>query len=204
MGCGGSVQKGTAPAKYETDSGTKKEEEAYKKIHSAVRWDKLIECKKIITTPEAANINDPVNGNKPIHIASQNGHMEVVKFLIETGADINLKNGKGNTAIHMAVGYDYYHIAKLLLDKGADPNATNDAGFLAIRGLEGDKSMAFAKFVSALNGKELMDALNDCEANIECLNKVAFAGCGLRLKKNLRSEWTPEIQSKFKSITQKL
>jgi ankyrin repeat protein len=202
MGCGSSVQHGTAPEKYSNDS--KKEDEAYKKIHSAVRWDKLLECKKIINSAEEANINDPVNGNRPIHIAAQNGHMEIVKFLIESGADLNVKNSKGNTAIHMAVGYDYYHIAKLLIEKGADPNLTNDGGFIAVRGLEGDKSMAFAQFVSALSAVEVMDALLECEKNYELLNKAAFVGSGLRLKKNLGSEWTEEIQSKFKAITQKL
>ena len=203
MGCGGSVQQETSPEKYKNDSSNK-EEEAYKKVHSAVRWDKLNECKKLITSQEIANLNDPVNGNKPIHIAAQNGHMEIVKFLIEIGADVNSKNGKGNTAIHMAVGYDYYHIANLLMEKGADPNLTNDGGFVAVRGLEGDKSMAFAQFVSSLTGAEVLDALIECEKNYKLLDKVAFAGSGLRLKKNLGSEWTEEIQNKFKTVTQKL
>jgi hypothetical protein len=99
---------------------------------------------------------------------------------------------------------DYYHISKYLLDKGADGNLTNDLGHIAVRGLEGDKSLAFAQFVSSLNGAEVLEALENCEKNIELLDKVVFAGSGLRLKKNLGAEWTDEIQAKFKSITQKL
>ena len=204
MGCGSSVQQGTAPEKYKSSDNSKKEDEEYKKIHSAIRWDKLIELKKLVTNAEQANITDTVNGNKPIHIAAQNGHFEIVKFLVESGADIGSKDGKGNTAIHMSVGYDYYHISKYLLDMGADGNATNDLGHIALRGLEGDKSLAFAQFVSALNGQEVLEALENCEKNIELLDKVIFAGSGLRLKKNLGGEWTDEIQAKFKSITQRL
>lgn len=208
MGCGGSVQKGTTPLENSgseiKSSSDKKEDEEYKKIHSAVRWDKLIELKKLVTNAAQANIADGVNGNKPIHIAAQNGHFEIVKFLVETGADVNSKNGKGNTAIHMSVGYDYYHISKYLLDQGGDGNVTNDLGHIALRGLEGDKSLPFAQFVSSLHGQDVLDALENCENNLEVLDKVIFVGSGLRLKKNLGSEWTDEIQAKFKSITLKL
>lgn len=206
-GCGSSVQQETAPEKYNADKGSgrgKKEDEVFKKIHSAVRWDKLLELKKLVTDAEKANITDTGNGNKPIHIAAQNGHFEIVKFLIESGAEINSKNGKGNTAVHMSVGYDYYQISKYLLENGADPNLTNDLGHLAIRGLEGDKSLAFAQFVSALSGAEVLEALENCDKNFEVLDKVVFAGSGLRLKKNLGSEWSDEIQAKFKAICQKL
>jgi len=207
MGCGSSVQQETAPEKYNASQGSgggNKDDELFKKIHSAVRWDKLLEVKKLVTDADKANINDTGNGNKPIHIAAQNGHFEIVKFLLDAGADINSKNGKGNTAVHMSVGYDYYHISKYLIENGADPNMTNDLGHLAIRGLEGDKSMPFAQFVSALTGAEVLEALENCDKNIEVLDKVVFAGSGLRLKKNLGSEWTDEIQSKFKAICQKL
>ena len=32
--------------------------------------------------------------------ASQKGHLEIVKYLIEKGADINKENNNGETALH--------------------------------------------------------------------------------------------------------
>ena len=43
-----------------------------------------------------------MNGNRPLHIASQNGHYAIVKQLIDLGVDLNAQNNSGNTALHMA------------------------------------------------------------------------------------------------------
>lgn len=68
------------------------------------------------------------NGNRPLHIAAQNGHTDIVQLLIKKKCSLNEKNAKGNTAIHMAVGYDYYDAAKLIIDAGGDPSIENLAG----------------------------------------------------------------------------
>jgi ankyrin repeat protein len=68
------------------------------------------------------------NGNRPIHIAAQNGHTDVVRLLVNKKCLLNEMNMKGNTAIHMAVGYDYYDAAKLIIDAGGDPRILNSAG----------------------------------------------------------------------------
>ena len=46
--------------------------------------------------------------------ASYNGHLEIVKFLIENGADINIKNNDGKTALDFAEENDYKNIIELL------------------------------------------------------------------------------------------
>ena len=51
-------------------------------------------------------MSDAGNGNSCLHIASQNGHFELVKLLVSRGADVNCANGGGQTALHMAVSYD--------------------------------------------------------------------------------------------------
>ena len=56
---------------------------------------------------------------------------EIIKFLIEKGADVNGKDDEENTPLHYAVleegGIDK-EIVQLLLDKGADVNASNSDG----------------------------------------------------------------------------
>jgi len=56
-------------------------------------------------------------------MASQNGHTEVVKLLLENGADVNMKIKLfGETALWLASQNGHAEIVKLLLDKGADVN----------------------------------------------------------------------------------
>ena len=74
----------------------------WKSVHSCVRWDKPTnEVATIITSPAHANCVDEKNGNYPLHIAAQNGHINLVKWLVQNGADINAQNGTGTTALHM-------------------------------------------------------------------------------------------------------
>ena len=82
-------------------------EDETKKIHSAIRWNKpLGELASLVTDAERANCEDPRNGNRPIHIAAQNGFTPG-KLLVAKGAEIDAVNAKGNTGLHMALGYDY-------------------------------------------------------------------------------------------------
>lgn len=177
----------------------------YKAIHSAVRWSKpAVEIAKLLVSTEAANCVDPSNGNRPIHIAAQNGHTDIIALLISKSADVNVKNLKGNTPIHMAIGYDYYNAAMLLVNSGANPDVKNDAGIPANLGLEGDKSFALAALVSAKNAEEVDAAYDMCELKMDTVNKASFVQAGLKVKKLLADEWTTELQDRFKSIVGRL
>ena len=57
-----------------------------------------------------------------IHFASQFGQMEIVKYLIKKGANINAKNLQGTTPLHKAVFYKRNETAKYLIDQGAKIN----------------------------------------------------------------------------------
>ena len=41
-------------------------------------------------------------GNNALHLASQNGHKDIVELLIEKGIDINQKCKNGFNALHLA------------------------------------------------------------------------------------------------------
>ena len=74
------------------------------KLHSLIRWNKEpLKMRELLSLkPNLVNVHDPRNGNTAIHIAAQNGHLDVVTMLIETGADVDAKNSKGNTALHVS------------------------------------------------------------------------------------------------------
>ena len=54
--------------------------------------------------------------------AAVEGHLEMVKLLLDRGADANLKDGGGEMALMRAAEKGNLRIVKVLLDKGADVN----------------------------------------------------------------------------------
>jgi ankyrin repeat protein len=64
-------------------------------------------------------------GYGPLHEASLMGHLEIVRLLIERGADLNAQAANGDTALHDACENGHLSIVKLLLEQGADATRLN-------------------------------------------------------------------------------
>lgn len=71
--------------------------------------------------------------------AAYNGQTNVIKLLIESGADINAKNIHGNTALIFASARGYLDIVKYLIEVGADINLKNNLGNTALMYAYNDK-----------------------------------------------------------------
>ena len=54
--------------------------------------------------------------------AARNGHENIVKILVENGAEVDLKDNEGMTAIIMAAQYGRYEIVKFLIPRIANIN----------------------------------------------------------------------------------
>jgi len=65
-------------------------------------------------------------------IASCQGHYEVVKLLIDEGADLDIQNDEGVTAQFCAVFFGQVEIVQLLNDAGADPEIVNSLDLTAM------------------------------------------------------------------------
>lgn len=71
-------------------------------------------------------------GDTPIHAATYWNHVDIVRLLIDNGADINRTNCWGATPLHYAVVCRYHDIAQMLLESGADPEAKTRSGMTPI------------------------------------------------------------------------
>lgn len=61
-------------------------------------------------------------GQTNLHRACQDGRLDMVKALINGGADVNIQDNAGLTPLHEAVSAHNYEIVKYLLEAGANPN----------------------------------------------------------------------------------
>ncbi len=76
-----------------------------------------------IETGSSPNQKDAKHNQNIIHIAAEGGHSEIVKILIEKGANVNAKDNFERTAFHLASERGHLEIVQCLLVKGADVNA---------------------------------------------------------------------------------
>jgi len=95
---------------------------------------------------DLSNLTKEKKGEKLIE-ASYAGRLDIVKLLIEAGADINIKNNYGVTSLMLASEGGYKEIVKLLIEASADINAKN---------IFGDTALMYAY---ENNHKEIIDLL---------------------------------------------
>jgi ankyrin repeat protein len=94
-------------------------------IHDASDKGDTAEVKALLSKqPDLVNAKNE-KGSTPLHLASYKGHLEMVKFLLEKGADIEAENGSGFTSLQLAVYGGHRNVAEFLIDKGSDINAIN-------------------------------------------------------------------------------
>ena len=76
--------------------------------------------------PSNLNKNDVTKNFTPLHWASQEGHLEIAKYLLlSKSAQVDPKNKYNETPLMWACGRGHFIIVNLLLDKGANINFLN-------------------------------------------------------------------------------
>ena len=113
--------------------------------------------REIINTAIDVNLQDD-DGWTALHFAAQNFNEEIIKLLLDNGANPNLKDTYGNTPIIRALfnsrGKDT-NIFDLFLENGGDPNMKNNSGVSALELAEQVDNFDLKKyFISYLKEKE--------------------------------------------------
>lgn len=67
-------------------------------------------------------------GVKALHNAIAEGHVLIVRALMESGMDVEIRGDGGDTPLMTAAKFGELHSVKLLLQKGADVQATDESG----------------------------------------------------------------------------
>ncbi|XP_076596189.1 E3 ubiquitin-protein ligase MIB2 isoform X3 [Chaetodon auriga] len=75
--------------------------------------------------PDKVDIKN--QGKTALQVAAHQGHMEVVKALLQANGSIEIKDEDGDTALHYTAFGNQAEIARLLLSKGANVNLLNNS-----------------------------------------------------------------------------
>ena len=67
-----------------------------------------------------------IKGETPLIVASREGHVDVVSFLVEHGADLNLQCKAGDTALMTACLFNKRDVVIFLVEHGANVNLQSD------------------------------------------------------------------------------
>lgn len=132
-------------------------------INAAPALERFVEIKEVIELlleqPKVKkDINDfASNGKAAIHFACDRGDKEIIKLLIENGADVNLKDNLGLTPLFKYLSSQSKNIdieiVKLLFNKDTDINQANTKGETAFHYacLKGNKEVVEFLFKNGAN-----------------------------------------------------
>jgi uncharacterized protein len=96
-------------------------------LHQACKYNDIGMIRIILSYDININeVND--KGRSPLFLI---GNDEIIKLLLDNGADINIQDYKGNTVLHDAVKLKLFNLTKVLLSYGVDPLIRNNKGLIA-------------------------------------------------------------------------
>ncbi|GKT27072.1 ankyrin repeat domain-containing protein [Acidovorax sp. SUPP3334] len=110
----------------------KKDNSTHPEMLNAFVDDDFKKMKSLISAG-LANVNDCDPRRKSfttplMRCAINDDNHEMLKWLLENGADVNKKDGAGWTALHFACEYKSIESIKSLIQGGADVNSKNNLG----------------------------------------------------------------------------
>ncbi|CCK70450.1 Hos4p KNAG_0E01880 [Huiozyma naganishii CBS 8797] len=113
------------------------------KLQIACDKGKIAQVRSLLAEGDV-DIDDQDNaGNTPLHEAALNGHLDIVKLLVETGANVNIQSFAmfGDTPLIDASANGHLDVVQYLVAHGSDPTITNAKGLTAYEAIEMDDEL---------------------------------------------------------------
>jgi ankyrin repeat protein len=126
----------------------------WKPIHMASLWgfnaSRIPVARCLLSSGADINALSPLDGYRPVHLVAMSNRVDMIKFLIQNGADVDSRtkecktirleserdgpcgHGFGNTALMIASGEGFLEAAECLIQLGADVTSRNDQGQTAL------------------------------------------------------------------------
>ncbi|MHC5022769.1 MAG: ankyrin repeat domain-containing protein, partial [Planctomycetota bacterium] len=100
-----------------------------KKLSEAVRLDDVATAHRLLAAGlDAEGERTPPRGETLLMGACSGAGAEMIRLLLEAGADVNARGASGYTALHRASESSHYVAAEILIESGADVNAADRYG----------------------------------------------------------------------------
>ncbi|XP_077301815.1 protein phosphatase 1 regulatory subunit 12C-like isoform X2 [Arctopsyche grandis] len=122
-------------------------------FHAACAAADRDEVVRLLNLPGNAEVNClNVDGLSALHQAAINNNLEMVEFLVNLGADVNVEDRESWTPLHATVNCGHLSITRYLIDRGANLGAINSDGHLPIDIAESDEMKALIQEAVAKQG----------------------------------------------------
>lgn len=132
---------------------------ANKELFTAIREKQVEEVQKILKRSKI-NLDPPSRANqvnKPLAYAAAYGNLDIVKLLLQKGADINGQVAYGDVPIIKAMEHGHTDIVEYLITNGADVNIPNAFGVSPFIGFCGMGELRLAR-ISLSHGADIHSA----------------------------------------------
>mmetsp|Transcript_1183 Transcript_1183/g.1523 ORF Transcript_1183/g.1523 Transcript_1183/m.1523 type:complete len:249 (+) Transcript_1183:180-926(+) len=97
-------------------------------IHRHCQEGNLKDVRKLIEQTREEIEHRTEDDNTPLICASMRGHYNVVKYLLQHGAEIDAVNKHGSSALYQAASFGHQHVVSLLLLYGAQLELASKIG----------------------------------------------------------------------------
>jgi ankyrin repeat protein len=95
------------------------------------------------------------DGETPLCAAAKAGHLEIVIFLVDAGADVNGLSAKGGAPLHFAAHFGRRDVVEYLLGAGADPDLVDpNTGQTPLQMAEQKRRGAIIKLLGGDDGSD--------------------------------------------------
>jgi len=109
----------------------------------------LHEVVRVLAIEHSEDVNSRSFNNKstPLHLASQEGHVEVAQSLVEHGADAAAQSEDGRTPLHFASEWGHLDVARFLVEHGMNAAAQTEDGRTPLHRASSNSHLDAARFL---------------------------------------------------------